>query len=92
MNWHFLSASFVGLYDFDAWNISHEFMMAFMKVSESSFIKKKIREREICEFLSISHNSFHSAVNVFTALEKKHDKIVGKIKLVREERNCGITM
>ena len=35
-------------------------------------------EREISETLCNIQISFHSAVNVFTALERKHDKIVDK--------------
>ena len=37
-------------------------------------------EREICEILCNIQNSFYSAVNAFTAFERKHDEIVGKIK------------
>ena len=31
-------------------------------------------KREICETLHYIKNSFHSAVNAFTALERKHDE------------------
>ena len=70
----------------DAWCISHEFMMAFMKHRGSSVIKEaNMIEREKCETLCNIQNSFHSAVNAFMELERKHDEIVGKIKLGREE-------
>ena len=40
----------------------------------------------MCKSLGNIQNRFHSAVNAFTALERKHDEIVGIIKLVGEER------
>ena len=75
-----MSAAFDGVYDFTSCDISHEFMIAFMKRSRSSSnIKELVIEREICETLVNIQNSFHSAVNAFSALERKHEKIVGII-------------
>ena len=47
---------------------------------------KAIRQRKFCEMLGNIENSFHFAVNAFTALERKHDEIVGTIKPGGEER------
>ena len=81
-----MSAAFIGMYEFDAWDISHEFMIAYMKDGRSSGIKDAMKiEKEFCETLYNIQNSFHSAVNAFTALERKHDEIVGKIKPGRDE-------
>ena len=56
-------------------------MNAFMKYGMSSENKKaQMMEREICETLHNIQNSFYSEVNAFTALEKNHHEIVGKIK------------
>ena len=75
-----MSAAFSGMYNFVAWNISHDFMIAFMKESRSSFNKNaEMIQRKICETLVNIQNSFHSAVNAFSALERKHEKIVGII-------------
>ena len=43
-------------------------------------IKSSETEREICNTLYYIQKSFHSAVNAFTALGRKHDEIVDKIK------------
>ena len=60
---------------------------AFMKDKRSSGIKMASKqEREICYMLHITQNSFHPAVNAFTALDGKHDDIVGKIYPGGEER------
>ena len=62
-----------------------------MKESRSSANKiASTLEREICEILGNIQNSFYSAVNIFTALERKHNEIVGTIKPGQEERDCGI--
>ena len=37
-------------------------------------------EEEICDTHNHIKNSFHSAVNAFTVLERKHDEIEGIIK------------
>ena len=74
-------AAFDGVYNIDLWDISHEFMVAFMKYGRSNSNKKaQVLEREICETLLNIQNSFHSTVNAFTALERKHDEILGKLK------------
>ena len=45
-----MSAAVIGMYDFDAWDIFYEFMIAFMKESRSSGNMKAMKlEREICE-------------------------------------------
>ena len=83
-----MSAAFISMYDFDAWGISHEFMIIFMKNGRSSGSKTAGKlERLICKTLHNIQNHFHSAVIAFSALERKHDKIVGKIKQDREETN-----
>ena len=75
------------MYDFDAWDISYEFMIAFMKYGRSGGNKKaQVLEREICETLLNIQNSFHSAVNALTTLEKKHDENSGKTQ-TRNRRN-----
>ena len=43
-------------------------------------------EVEICKTLGVIPNSFHSEVNVFTELDRKHDETVGKIKLGKEQK------
>ena len=69
-----MSAAFDGVYDF------HSFMVAFMKHGTSTSNKNaQLLERENCEMLQNIQNNFHSAVNTFTALERKHDEILGKI-------------
>ena len=75
-----MSAAFDGVYNFDAWDISHVFMMAFMKCKRSSGVKELNKiEIENYETFCNNQNSFHSAVNAFTALERKHDEIAGEI-------------
>ena len=57
-----------------------------MKYAISSGTKKgHLLEREISETLHNIKNSFHSAVNTFTAWESKHDDIAGKLKPGMEE-------
>ena len=74
-------SSFDGVNNCYAWDISHEFKLAFARFRSSiSNTKAKMIERVICEILCNIQNSFHSALNAFTALETKHDEIVGKIK------------
>ena len=81
-----MSTAFNGLYDFDAWDTSIEFMIAFIKARRTSGNKiATTLERENFELFCNIQNSFHSAVNAFTVLERKHDEIVGKIKPGREE-------
>ena len=46
-------------------------------------LKAKLIEEEICETIVNIHYSFHSTVNAFTALERKHDEIAGIMKLVQ---------
>ena len=67
------------MYDFDAWDISHEFMIVKDKRSINN-IKTMEIESKICETLGNIWSSFHSAVNAFTALERKYYEIVGRIK------------
>ena len=58
----------------------------FHKKSRSSCNKMTSTiEREICKTLCTIKNSFHFAVNSFTALERNHDEIVGTIKPGGEE-------
>ena len=72
--------------DFNAWDIFHELLIAFIEFNVSSDNKKaKMIERVMCETHCNIQNSFHSAVNVFTGLEKKHNEIVGKIKPGRKD-------
>ena len=81
-----MSAAFDGVYDFHSWDISHEFMVAFMKHGKSTSNKNaQLLEREICETLCNIQNNFHSAVNAFIALERKHDEILGKINSGMDE-------
>ena len=81
-----MSAAFDGVYDFHSWDISHEFMVAFMKHGKSTSNKNaQLLEREICETLWNIQNNFHSAVNAFIALERKHDEILGKINSGMDE-------
>ena len=81
-----MSAAFDHVYDFDSWDISHEFMVAFMKYGRSDGNKKaQVLEREICETLLNIQNSFHRAVSTFTVLVRKHDEIVRKLKPGMEE-------
>ena len=47
-------------------------------------------KREICETLVNIHNNFPSAVNAFTALERKQDEIVGKIKPRMEKTKLNV--
>ena len=75
-----MSAAFDGVYDFNAWDFSHEFMKAIL--TKTGSIDSK---REICQTLCYIQNSFHSAVNAFTPFKRKHDEIVGKIKSGMEE-------
>ena len=42
-------------------------------------------QQEVCKTLHNIQNSFHSSVNSFIALERKHDEIVGKMKPGRDE-------
>ena len=80
-----MSAASDSVHNFHFLDISHEFMDAFMKFGISmKNVKAKELEREISETHNIQ-NSFHSAVNPFTALERKLDEIVGKINLGMEE-------
>ena len=73
--------AFISMYDFDAWDISHEFIIASKKDGRSSGIKEAMNnERENYEKLGSTQSSFHSAVNAVTAFERKHDEIVGIIK------------
>ena len=75
-----MSAAFDGVYNVCSWGISHELVDAFMKYGMSmKNAKGKQLEREISETLCNIQNSFHSPDNIFTALERKHDEIVGKI-------------
>ena len=75
-----MSAAFDGVYNFHSWDISHECMVAFMKHGRTTGNKNaQLLEREICETHCNIQNSFHSAVNGFTALERKQDEILGKI-------------
>ena len=78
------------MYDFDVWDISHESMMTFIKQSRSSGNKKaEVIEKEILETICNFQSSFHSAINAFTALERKHDKVLGTIKPSGEERRLS---
>ena len=73
-----MSDVLIGVYDFDVWDISHEFVIAFMKDNRwcgSKYVE--VIEREIFETLNTIQSSFHSAVNTFTAWEKKCDEIMG---------------
>ena len=82
-----MKIAFIGVYVFDALDSSHEFMITFMKESRlSDNMKALMIERRICETLGKVQNSFHSAINTFAALERKHDEIVVTIKLGGEER------
>ena len=85
--------TFIGTYHFDAWDISHALMIAFMRESRSSDnMNAIILKKEICETLHNIQSSFHSAINSFTALEKKHDEIVGTINWVGRKEVCGISL
>ena len=57
-----------------------QFLLAFMTYGGSTEIKRKS-----CETFCYIQSSFYSAVNAFTALERKHDEIVGKIKRGMED-------
>ena len=82
-----MSAALIGSYDFDAWDISCEFMTEFMNESRSSGNQKaQVIERENCKILGNIQSSFHSAVKTFTALERKCDETVGTIKSGWDER------
>ena len=60
--------------------------MDFMKYRSSSGVEKSNKiERDICENLCNIQNTFHSAVSAFIALERMHNKIVGKIKPGRDK-------
>ena len=44
-----VSSAFDGIHDFNAWDISHELMMTFMKYIGSKDAQEQIKmEREIC--------------------------------------------
>ena len=74
------------MYNFDGCNFSHEYMMTFMNAKRSSGNKTaSTLEREICETFHKIQNSFYSVVNAFTALERKHDEIVGRITRRQKE-------
>ena len=72
------------MYNFNVWDVSDKFLMAFMKYRGSSGIKEANKmEKEIFGTFQNFQNSFHSAVNAFTALKWKHDET----KPRREETN-----
>ena len=58
-----ISAAFDGVYDFHSWEISHKFMIAFMKYGVSSGNEKAQIEIEIFKALCNIQNIFYSAVN-----------------------------
>ena len=80
-----MSAAFIGMCDFVAWNISHEFIIAIMKESRSSCNKNgEMIQRKICKtFVNIQNN--FPAINAFIVLERKHDELVDAIKQGGEE-------
>ena len=81
------SPAFIGIYHCDAWNISDEFMITFMKDKISSGNKNAmILVRKIYETLGNIQKSFHPALNAFTALKRKCVEILGKIKPGGEKR------
>ena len=75
-----ISAAFIGMFDFDAWEVSHEFMVAVIKDQRSKInLKANKIEKEIYEILGNIQSSFYSSVIAFTALERKHDEIADTI-------------
>ena len=67
------SADFIGLCDFDGCDISCEFI--------ADFGKGKISYGNLKAMLGNIQNSFYSAINTFTSLERKNDEMVGTMKL-----------
>ena len=75
-----MSAAFIGMFHFDAWDISYEFMVAFIKDQRSRInLKANKIEKEVYEILGNIQSSFYSSVIAFTTLERKHDEIADTI-------------
>ena len=64
-----MSAAFIGAYNFDARDISHKFMIAFVMDKRSSSNVEANKMRDICKSLGTIQSSFDSVVNAFTVLE-----------------------
>ena len=81
------------MFDFDAWDISHEITIAFIRESRSSGNKNAdMIEREMGETLENIHDSFYSAVMFSLNWRESMIKLLAKLIEVGRKKDCGITL